>query len=247
MLPVTYPLHALWRIRQFTDQHFHLSQSPALTCTMSSPCSMISISPPPFLSRMYTSRFCFSLVPRWLLYCSHCFVLASVFMSHHPIFPLFNVMVKKINSLWCLTIASLVMSFKPFGSVRVEWPGKADGRHLHHPPKGRFSVLWCSQFYLIYCPLFNVWQWSQSQVNPTSTFFGRWKYRGTHGRALLYHQQTLSCGSIYCKCWFLLNALWIYSSCVSAPFYSLWVLAFLNLVHQYSGLEDQLFKKPPMV
>ena len=33
-------------------------------------------------------------------------------------------------------IASLVMSFKPFGSVKVEWPGKADGRHLHHPPKG---------------------------------------------------------------------------------------------------------------
>ena len=28
------------------------------------------------------------------------------------------------------------MSFKPFGSVKVEWPGKADGRHLHHPPKG---------------------------------------------------------------------------------------------------------------
>lgn len=33
-------------------------------------------------------------------------------------------------------LASLVMSFKPFGSVKVEWPGKADGRHLHHPPKG---------------------------------------------------------------------------------------------------------------
>ncbi|XP_068708227.1 cytoplasmic polyadenylation element-binding protein 1-like [Montipora foliosa] len=36
---------------------------------------------------------------------------------------------------WDITEASLVMSFKPFGSVRVEWPGKADGRHLHHPPK----------------------------------------------------------------------------------------------------------------
>ena len=38
---------------------------------------------------------------------------------------------------FCSCLASLVMSFKPFGSVKVEWPGKADGRHLHHPPKGK--------------------------------------------------------------------------------------------------------------
>ena len=37
-------------------------------------------------------------------------------------------------------LASLVMSFKPFGSVKVEWPGKADGRHLHHPPKGKLFL-----------------------------------------------------------------------------------------------------------
>lgn len=42
---------------------------------------------------------------------------------------------------FCSCLASLVMSFKPFGSVKVEWPGKADGRHLHHPPKGK---VYCS-------------------------------------------------------------------------------------------------------
>ncbi|KAK2565278.1 Cytoplasmic polyadenylation element-binding protein 1 [Acropora cervicornis] len=46
---------------------------------------------------------------------------------------------------WDITEASLVMSFKPFGSVRVEWPGKADGRHLHHPPKGYVYLIFDSE------------------------------------------------------------------------------------------------------
>lgn len=51
----------------------------------------------------------------------------------------------KVLNYCCLCfsfiLASLVMSFKPFGSVKVEWPGKADGRHLHHPPKGKWIFL----------------------------------------------------------------------------------------------------------
>ncbi|RMX61092.1 hypothetical protein pdam_00010528, partial [Pocillopora damicornis] len=46
---------------------------------------------------------------------------------------------------WDITEASLVMSFKPFGSVKVEWPGKADGRHLHHPPKGYVYLIFDSE------------------------------------------------------------------------------------------------------
>lgn len=44
----------------------------------------------------------------------------------------------------CLVLytASLLLSFKTFGNVKIEWPGKADGRHLHHPPKG--NALWRS-------------------------------------------------------------------------------------------------------
>ena len=48
----------------------------------------------------------------------------------------YSIFAKISHLIWTKLLASLVMSFKPFGSVKVEWPGKADGRHLHHPPKG---------------------------------------------------------------------------------------------------------------
>ncbi|XP_054752138.2 cytoplasmic polyadenylation element-binding protein 1-like [Lytechinus pictus] len=36
---------------------------------------------------------------------------------------------------WDITEAGLQASFKPFGLIRVEWPGK-DGKHPRYPPKG---------------------------------------------------------------------------------------------------------------
>lgn len=36
---------------------------------------------------------------------------------------------------WDITEANLVSTFKPFGNVKVEWPGK-DSKHTRHPPKG---------------------------------------------------------------------------------------------------------------
>ncbi|XP_031553961.1 cytoplasmic polyadenylation element-binding protein 1-B-like [Actinia tenebrosa] len=46
---------------------------------------------------------------------------------------------------WDITEASLLLSFKPFGNVKIEWPGKADGRHLHHPPKGYVYLIFDSE------------------------------------------------------------------------------------------------------
>jgi hypothetical protein len=36
---------------------------------------------------------------------------------------------------WDITEPNLVSTFKPFGNVKVEWPGK-DSKHTRHPPKG---------------------------------------------------------------------------------------------------------------
>eukprot|EP00118_Oscarella_pearsei_P004849 m.21412 g.21412 ORF g.21412 m.21412 type:complete len:453 (+) comp28167_c0_seq2:213-1571(+) len=36
---------------------------------------------------------------------------------------------------WDITEAQLVTSFKMFGGMKVEWPGK-DNKHIRHPPKG---------------------------------------------------------------------------------------------------------------
>nr|BAT21141.1 cytoplasmic polyadenylation element binding protein, CPEB [Patiria pectinifera] len=41
---------------------------------------------------------------------------------------------------WDITEAGLQSCFKPFGTVRVEWPGK-DGKHPKYPPKGYVYVL----------------------------------------------------------------------------------------------------------
>ncbi|XP_071789324.1 uncharacterized protein [Asterias amurensis] len=41
---------------------------------------------------------------------------------------------------WDITEAGLQSCFKPFGNVRVEWPGK-DGKHPKYPPKGYVYVL----------------------------------------------------------------------------------------------------------
>ncbi|XP_028514547.1 cytoplasmic polyadenylation element-binding protein 1 [Exaiptasia diaphana] len=46
---------------------------------------------------------------------------------------------------WDITEASLLLSFKTFGNVKIEWPGKADGRHLHHPPKGYVYLIFDSE------------------------------------------------------------------------------------------------------
>eukprot|EP00057_Strongylocentrotus_purpuratus_P023012 XP_011677486.1 PREDICTED: cytoplasmic polyadenylation element-binding protein 1 [Strongylocentrotus purpuratus] len=45
---------------------------------------------------------------------------------------------------WDITEAGLQASFKPFGLIRVEWPGK-DGKHPRYPPKGYVYVLFESE------------------------------------------------------------------------------------------------------
>ncbi|XP_070536883.1 cytoplasmic polyadenylation element-binding protein 1-like isoform X1 [Ptychodera flava] len=41
---------------------------------------------------------------------------------------------------WDITEAGLQNAFKPFGNVKIEWPGK-DGKHPRYPPKGYVYIL----------------------------------------------------------------------------------------------------------
>ncbi|XP_065668478.1 uncharacterized protein LOC101241841 [Hydra vulgaris] len=41
---------------------------------------------------------------------------------------------------WDITEAGLQQTFRPFGTVSIEWPGK-DGKHSRHPPKGYVYLL----------------------------------------------------------------------------------------------------------
>lgn len=41
---------------------------------------------------------------------------------------------------WDITEASLIASFRPFGNLSVDWPGK-EGKHNRHPPKGENGLV----------------------------------------------------------------------------------------------------------
>ncbi|XP_046856857.1 cytoplasmic polyadenylation element-binding protein 1-like [Xenia sp. Carnegie-2017] len=45
---------------------------------------------------------------------------------------------------WDITESTLIQSFKPFGNVRIEWPGK-EGRHAVNPPKGYVYLVFDSE------------------------------------------------------------------------------------------------------
>ena len=68
------------------------------------------------------------------------------------------------------------MSFKPFGSVKVEWPGKADGRHLHHPPKGEVFLSSPKGIFLVHQVLYLSPLWVITSIQYP---VGSWLYCGS--------------------------------------------------------------------
>ena len=51
-----------------------------------------------------------------------------------------------IDSLYMSSSAGLQQAFRPFGSVKVEWPGK-EGKQNRHPPKGKYLRMLLEIFY----------------------------------------------------------------------------------------------------
>ena len=84
------------------------------------------------------------------------------------------------------------MSFKPFGSVKVEWPGKIDGKHLYHPPKGgKCFVLWTSYRILWSVHLHDLWHFGVF----TSLFFVGWPVYNFTNNTVSHH--VVSLGYVY--------------------------------------------------
>ena len=49
---------------------------------------------------------------------------------------------ESFTKLYLSVPAGLQQAFKPFGQVKVEWPGK-EGKQNRHPPKGAYLNSYC--------------------------------------------------------------------------------------------------------